>query len=94
MSFSSIKITLLQRFSLNFSANIIAAFWMLLGSVRAFHWVKPTALQFLAFLTTALFANILFAWLASDMTSEFNAQGAGQLFNLAHDYACGGDYSC
>lgn len=75
MSFSSIKITLLQRFSLNFSANIIAAFWMLLGSVRAFHWVKPTALQFLAFLTTALFANILFAWLASDMTSRLNAQG-------------------
>lgn len=75
MSFSSIKITLLQRFSLNFSANIIAAFWMLLGSVRAFHWVKPTALQFLAFLTTALFANILFAWLASDMTSQFNVQG-------------------
>lgn len=75
MSFSSIKITLLQRFSLNFSANIIAAFWMLLGSVRTFHWVKPTAPQFLAFLTTALFANIVFAWLASDMTSQFNVQG-------------------
>lgn len=75
MSFSSIKVNSLQRFSLNFSANIIASFWMLLGSVRAFLWVKPSFAQFFCFLTTALLANVLFAWLASDMGSEFNRQG-------------------
>lgn len=75
LSFSSIKIYSLQRFSLNFSANIIAAFWMLLGSVRAFVWVKPSFAQFLCFLTTALLSNVLFAWLASDIGSQFNYQG-------------------
>lgn len=75
MSFSSIKVNSLQRFSLNFSANIIAAFWMLLGSVRAFVWVKPSFAQFLCFLTTALLANVLFGWLAADMGSAFNVQG-------------------
>lgn len=75
MSFSSIKINLLQRFSLNFSANIIAAFWMLVGSVRAFYWVKPTILQFVVFLGVALSANVLFAYLASDLTSNLNIQG-------------------
>lgn len=75
MSFSSIKVNSLQRFSLNFSANIIAAFWMLLGSVRTFAWVKPSFFQFFCFLVTALLANVLFAWLASEMGSEFNVQG-------------------
>ncbi len=75
MSFSSIKINSLQRFSLNFSANIIAAFWMLLGSVRTFAWVKPSFAQFLCFLMTALLANVLFGWLAAEMGSEFNRQG-------------------
>lgn len=75
MSFSSIKVNSLQRFSLNFSANIIAAFWMLLGSVRAFAWVKPSFAQFVCFLMTALLANVLFSWIAADMGSQFNIQG-------------------
>ena len=60
---------------MNFAANIIAAFWMLLGSVRAFLWVKPSFVQFFVFLLSALLANALFGWLASDMGSEFNQQG-------------------
>ncbi len=75
MSFSTIKVNSLQRFSLNFSANLIAAFWMLLGSVRAFDWIKPSLAQFVCFLTTALLANVLFDWLASDLGSVFNIQG-------------------
>lgn len=75
MSFTSIKINLLQRFSLNFSANIISAVWMLLGSVKAFEWVKPTVLQFVAFLVVALSANVLFAYLVSDFSSSLNIQG-------------------
>lgn len=75
MSLSTLKVNLLQRFSLNSAANITAALWMLLGSVRAFNWVKPTMTQFACFLTTALLANVLFAWLAADMGSEFNEQG-------------------
>lgn len=75
MSFSTIKITSLQRFSLNFAANIIAAFYMLVGSVRAFLWVKPSFGQFFCFLLLALLSNVLFGWLASDMGSEFNEQG-------------------
>ena len=75
MSLSTLKVTLLQRFSLNFAANITAACWMLLGSVKAFHWVKPTISQFVCFLLTALGANVLFASIASDIGSEFNVQG-------------------
>lgn len=75
MSFSSIKVNTLQRFSLNFSANLIAAFWMLLGSVRAFLWVKPSLGQFVCFLLVALSANVLFAWLAAELESAFNVQG-------------------
>lgn len=75
MSLSSLKLQALPRFSLNFAANISAGLWMLLGSVRAFHWVKPTVTQFLLFALMALGANILFAWLASDFASEFNGQG-------------------
>lgn len=75
MSLSSLKLQALPRFSLNFAANISASLWMLVGSVRAFHWVKPTMTQFALFAVMALGANILFAWLASDFGSEFNEQG-------------------
>lgn len=75
MSLASLKIQSLPRFSLNFAANIVAALWMLAGSVRAFHWVKPTFGQFVLFAVSALASNILFGWLASSMGSEFNEQG-------------------
>lgn len=65
----------MQRFSLNFAANIIAAVLMLLGSVRAFDWVKPSFMQFFCFLSSALGVNVLFAWLSSDAGSTFNEQG-------------------
>lgn len=48
---------------------------MLIGSVRAFLWVKPSFGQFCCFLVLALLANVLFGWLISDMGSEFNEQG-------------------
>lgn len=75
LSFSSIKVHSLQRFSLNFSANLIASFWLLLGSVKVFDWVKPSISQFASFLLTATLANVLFGWLASEMGSELNPQG-------------------
>lgn len=75
LSFSSIQVNSLHRFSLNFSANLTAAFWLLLGSVKAFDWVKPTFAQFLCFLITAVLSNVLFGWLASQMGSELNIQG-------------------
>lgn len=75
MSLSSLKIESLPRFSLNFAANIVAALWMLLGSVKAFTWVKPTVGQFVLFSVLALASNILFAWLAADFGSQFNEQG-------------------
>lgn len=75
MSLSSLKIIPLQRFSLNFAANIIAAFYMLIGSTKAFTWVKPTVMQFLFFAISALGANVLFAWSAAESGSVFNEQG-------------------
>lgn len=48
---------------------------MLIGSVRAFLWVKPSFAQFMCFLTTALLANVLFSWLSADVGSTFNTQG-------------------
>ena len=75
LSLSSLKIQSLPRFSLNFAANITAAWWMLLGSVKAFTWVKPTLGQFVLFSVLALGANILFAWLAAEFGSSFNEQG-------------------
>lgn len=48
---------------------------MLFGTVKAFEWVKPSFGQFVCFLTTALLANVLFSWLASDVGSLFNTQG-------------------
>lgn len=75
MSLSSLKTISLQRFSLNFAANIIAALWMLVGSTRAFSWVKPTFFQFALFAILALSSNVLFSWLAAESGSVFNEQG-------------------
>ncbi len=75
MSLSSFKTISLQRFSLNFAANIIASLWMLVGSTRAFSWVKPTFVQFAVFATLALGSNVLFSWLAAESGSAFNEQG-------------------
>ncbi|ALF59328.1 C13 family peptidase [Psychrobacter urativorans] len=75
MSLSSLKTISLQRFSLNFAANIIASLWMLVGSTRAFSWVKPTFMQFATFALLALGSNVLFSWLAAESGSIFNEQG-------------------
>ena len=75
MSLASLKTVSLQRFSLNFAANIIATLWMLIGSTRAFSWVKPTFIQFAVFALLALGSNVLFSWLAAENGSVFNEQG-------------------
>ncbi|KAA0915176.1 C13 family peptidase [Psychrobacter sp. ANT_WB68] len=75
MSLASLKTVSLQRFSLNFAANIIATLWMLVGSTRAFSWVKPTFIQFAVFALLALGSNVLFSWLAAENGSAFNEQG-------------------
>ncbi|MGP9688244.1 C13 family peptidase [Psychrobacter sp. AOP22-C1-C5] len=75
MSLASLKTVSLQRFSLNFAANIIATLWMLVGSTRAFSWVKPTFMQFAVFALLALGSNVLFSWLAAESGSLFNEQG-------------------
>lgn len=75
MSLASLKTVSLQRFSLNFAANIIATLWMLVGSTRAFSWVKPTFIQFALFAILALGSNVLFSWLAAENGSVFNEQG-------------------
>lgn len=75
MSLPPLKAVSLQRFSLNFAANIIAAGWMLIGSTRAFSWVKPTFIQFAVFALLALGSNVLFSWLAAESGSAFNEQG-------------------
>ncbi len=75
MSLASLKTVSLQRFSLNFAANIIATLWMLVGSTRAFSWVKPTFIQFAVFALLALGSNVLFSWLAAETGSVFNEQG-------------------
>ncbi|WP_201527727.1 C13 family peptidase [Psychrobacter frigidicola] len=75
MSLSSLKTISLQRFSLNFAANIIASLWMLVGSTRAFSWVKPTFIQFAVFALLGLGSNVLFSWLAAENGSVFNEQG-------------------
>jgi len=75
LSLASLKTVSLQRFSLNFAANIIATLWMLVGSTRAFSWVKPTFIQFALFALLALGSNVLFSWLAAESGSIFNEQG-------------------
>lgn len=75
MPLSSPKTVSLHRFSFNVIANIIASLWMLVGSTRAFAWVKPTLWQFILFALLALASNVLFSWLAADVGSVFNEQG-------------------
>ncbi len=48
---------------------------MLIGSGKAFYWVKPTTGQFFLFTITALLSNFLFSWLAADEATHFNQQG-------------------
>ena len=74
-SLSHLDLKPLQSFSHNMFANIRAAGYMLIGSVKAFYWVKPTLGQFLLFSVTALASNFLFSWLASDEATHFNQQG-------------------
>ena len=75
MSLSSLKIQSLPRFSLNFAANIMASLLMLIGSIRAFEWVKPSFSQFALLCGLALSSNVLFSWLIADTGSRFNEQG-------------------
>lgn len=60
---------------MNFFSNLAAAFWMLLGSTRAFTLIKPTFGQFVLFLLLAVSANVLFAHLAAPSGALFNEQG-------------------
>lgn len=48
---------------------------MLMGSARAFAFVKPSVGQFLTFGGLALASNFLFAWLIAEEASHFNQQG-------------------
>ncbi|WP_290000628.1 hypothetical protein [Faucicola atlantae] len=75
MAFSQLRLAPLHSFTANFLSNIRAAGYMLLGSRKAFYWVKPTIGQFFAFALTALGSNLLFAWLSAADTSAFNEQG-------------------
>lgn len=53
----------------------MATLYMLVGSKKAFYWVKPTVWQFLLFACTALASNFLFSWISADEGSNFNVQG-------------------
>lgn len=48
---------------------------MLIGSIKAFEWVKPSFGQFVLLCISALSANVLFAWLMADTGSQLNRQG-------------------
>lgn len=74
-SLSQLDLKPLQNFSQNLFANLKATGLMLIGSKKAFYWVKPTIWQFLFYGTTALASNLLFSWLASDDSTHFNQQG-------------------
>jgi hypothetical protein len=56
-------------------ANQKAAFWMLLGSRRAFRFVTPSAFQLVFLAILAILANTLFSWLTADGAGHFNSQG-------------------
>lgn len=73
--FSQLDLRPLQYFSQNLLANLRAMAYMLIGSKKAFYWVKPTIWQFGFFALTALASNLLFSWLASDESTHFNQQG-------------------
>lgn len=74
-SLSHLDLKPLQNFSQNLVANLKATGLMLIGSKKAFYWVKPTVWQFLFYGSTALISNLLFSWLASDESTHFNQQG-------------------
>ena len=74
-SLTDLDLTPLKRFSHNVIANIRATGHMLIGSKRAFYWVKPTVWQFLLFGLTALASNLLFSWLVAEDATHFNPQG-------------------
>lgn len=56
-------------------ANQKAAFFMLLGSRRAFRFVTPNAFQLVFLAILAILANTLFSWLTANGTGHFNSQG-------------------
>jgi hypothetical protein len=70
-SLTDLDLTPLKRFSHNVIANIRATGHMLIGSKRAFYWVKPTVWQFLLFGLTALASNLLFSWLVAEDATYF-----------------------
>lgn len=74
-SLSNLDLKPLQGVSKNFFANLRATGYMLMGSTKAFYWVKPTVGQFVLFVITALASNFLFSWLASEEATHFNQQG-------------------
>ena len=55
--------------------NLRAGLWLLLGSLRAFNHVTPTALQLVVLGALAIGANTLFSWLSSEGLGVFNGQG-------------------
>lgn len=75
MSLSHIRPPFLQKFSLNFAANWVGVFWMLLGQRHAFLWVKPTFWQFLTFGILALLTNVLFGHLSAPSDAVFSQIG-------------------
>lgn len=74
-SLSSLDLEPLHSFSKNAAANIRATGYMLMGSGKAFYWVKPTVGQFMLFGVTALLSNFMFYWLIADEATHFNQQG-------------------
>ncbi len=56
-------------------ANQKAAFFMLLGSRRAFRFVTPSAFQLVFLGIFAILANTLFSWLTANGSGHFNFQG-------------------
>lgn len=72
---SNLKLAPVQSFSKKIFGNILATLCMLMGSSRAFAYVKPSMGQFFTFGSVALSSNFLFAWLMAEEASYFNQQG-------------------
>ncbi len=64
-----------RSFFADLFANEMAAFWMLLGSRRAFRFVTPSAVQLVFIGVLAILANTLFSWLSATGDGHFNGQG-------------------
>jgi len=64
-----------RSFFADLFANEVAAFWMLLGSRRAFRFVTPNAVQLVFIGVLAILANTLFSWLSATGDGHFNGQG-------------------